>query len=115
RTQRLYKYDSEKVSGLQNFNSQITSYYSAKGVLPNNAEEMASVDYYYGPALVDPQSQKPYEYKKTSDTTYELCAEFNKASDDKMSKMSQTYPYTMDSYGGGAPISWTHPAGHHCF
>ena len=109
RTQRLIKYDEQKVSDLQNINSQITSYYSNQGVLPKNIEEMANGNYYV--AQVDSQNQKPYEYVKTSDTTYNLCAEFNKASDDK----SNAYPPMMyPSYYAGN-ISWTHPAGHYCF
>ena len=72
---------------------------------------MSGGDYYV--SQVDPQTQKPYEYEKIDDTTYNLCAEFNKASDDKM---SQTSPYvdTVMPYGG-ASAPWTHPAGKHCF
>ncbi|HTE49094.1 MAG TPA: DUF5671 domain-containing protein [Candidatus Paceibacterota bacterium] len=107
RTQRLIKYDEQKVSDLQNINNQITSYYSNQGTLPYNLEEMGNGNYYV--AQVDSQNQKPYEYVKNSDTTYNLCAEFNKASDDKSNTAYPKYP----SYGGN--ITWSHPAGHYCF
>lgn len=105
RTQRLIKYDEQKVSALQNLNSQITNYYSDKGFLPKTIEEMANGNYYVN-QNIDSQSQKPYEYVKTSDTTYNLCAEFNKESDEKA---HQNYPYRS-----GYP-SWIHPAGRYCF
>ncbi|MEK7539581.1 MAG: DUF5671 domain-containing protein [Patescibacteria group bacterium] len=102
RTQRLMKYDEQKVSDLQNFNGQVISYYSNKGILPKTMEEIASYNNYYA-SKIDSQTQKPYKYQKIDDTTYNLCADFNKASDDKNAR---TYPYG---------ISWTHPGGYYCF
>ncbi|MSU44640.1 hypothetical protein EXS45_00435 [Candidatus Nomurabacteria bacterium] len=106
RTQRLYKYDEQKVNDLQNINNQITNFYSIKGTLPKNIEEMIGRNYYV--SQVDPQNKKSYEYLKTNETTYDLCAEFNKASNDKM---SQDYLY-LDIY---STTSWSHPTGRHCF
>lgn len=108
RTQRLIKYDEQKVGDLQNINNQVTGYYSNKGALPKTIEEMSKGNYYS--PLVDAQTQKSYEYKKTGDTTYNLCAEFNKASDDKTNGSVNTpvrYPYE--------DVSWNHPAGYYCF
>src|SRR3989344_1806230 len=113
RTQRLYKYDEQKIHDLQNVDNQISNYYREKGTLPNTVEEIANQSYYIPLSQVDPQTQKPYEYVKTSETTYNLCAQFNKASDDKNSKNFRTsymydYPYNWSD-------SWTHPAGRYCF
>ncbi len=110
RTQRLYKYDEQKVYDLRNLDSQVTSYYSNKRFLPLNIGEVFSGDYYV-PNKVDSQNGKEYEYKKNSDTTYELCAEFNKASDDKDNLKSNTSP----SYYGYESSSWTHGSGRYCF
>lgn len=104
RTQRLYKYDSEKVSNLQNMKGQIESYYLTNAKLPANLDELKTVAYYG--AIVDTQTKKPYEYVKTGDLTYQLCAEFNKASAEQLDN-SYAYPY-YDAV-------WTHPAGRHCF
>jgi len=104
RTQQLLKYDQQKVTDLQEINYQITSYYTNNGVLANTLEKMTSGGYYV--AKVDPQTQKPYEYQRVSDTTYKICAEFNKASDNNN---NLTMP--LDSYGK----SWTHPLGYYCF
>ena len=103
RTQRLIKYDQQKVSDLMNINSVIISSYSEKGILP---EKLADVNSYYTP-VVDSQAQKPYEYKKTDKLTYELCAEFNKSSNE------------VDNYStyksNANDVIWTHPAGYYCF
>jgi len=107
RAQQLLKYDQQKVSDLQNINNQITSYYTNnKGSLPKTLEEMANGNYYVYQS--DPQTQKPYEYVKTTETTYNLCADFNKASDNTNTLTPYSYPY-------GEVTTWTHPAGHYCF
>ena len=109
-TQRLIKYDEQKISDLQNINNQIISYYSNKGVLPKTIEEMANGNYYV--IQTDSQTQKPYEYKKINETTYNLCAEFNKASNnEKINGKMLTAPI-RNPYG---TISWVHEAGRHCF
>lgn len=107
RTQRLYKYDQQKVSDLANISNQVTNYYSAKGAVPVSFAEMSALNYYL-PQTVDQQTQKPYEYQKTGNLTYKLCAEFNKASDDKYK------PYSSDSYPNNMS-SWSHPVGRYCF
>jgi len=96
-TQRLYKYDEQKLNDLMSINSNIADYYSMKGILPQALVDLSPN--YYIPAI-DPQNQKLYEYKKTGDLTYELCAEFNKASPNNPT-------YNIDL--------WLHPAGRHCF
>jgi uncharacterized membrane protein/type II secretory pathway pseudopilin PulG len=105
RTQRLYKYDDQKVNDLTNINSAIQNYYSTKSALPKDFTELGTINYYV--TQLDAQTQKPYEYKITGSTTYELCADFNKASPDTTQPSNYTRPigYT----------SWTHPVGRYCF
>lgn len=103
-TQRLYKYDQQKVNELMNINSEISNYYNTKGVLPRNLADITATAYFI--VVTDSQTKKPYEYEKTGETTYNLCAEFNKSSNEKDKLNSTAYPYGM---------SWTHPAGRHCF
>ncbi len=105
RTQRLYKYDEQKINDLQTINSSVSEFYNSKNVLPKTLAEMSSMNYYM--VLTDSQNQKPYEYEKTSETTYNLCADFNKDSKDATSPNIYARPI-------GYP-SWTHPAGHYCF
>lgn len=107
RTQKLYKYDFAKISDLQNIDQQLISYWQMKEVLPTSLSELStSGNYFISP--VDQQSRKSYEYEKKSDTSYILCAEFNKASNDgNKIYLESSYPY----WGG----TWTHPAGRYCF
>jgi hypothetical protein len=107
RTQRLYKYDDAKVMDLQNINGAIQSYYSVKTALPKDFTELATLN--YGVNQIDSQTQKAYEYKKTGNMTYEVCAEFNKASNSNNDGRSVPAVYP---YGG---TSWTHPEGRYCF
>lgn len=105
-TQRLHKYDNAKVMDLQNLTSAIQNYYSTSQKLPENLTDLATLN--YGINTTDSQNQKQYEYKKTGNNTYELCAEFNKSSS---STESLTYPRVM----GLGYTTWNHPAGRHCF
>lgn len=101
-TQRLIKYDQQKSNDLMNLQNEITSFYSREGKLPEKLEDIAS---YYVP-LVDSQNDKPYEYAKVNATKYSLCAEFNRASEDK-SRVNVSYPLGV-SFG-------KHPEGKFCF
>lgn len=107
RTQRLYKYDNQKVNDLMMLSSSIQSYYYNKGALPKDFSELSTQEYYIN--SVDSQTQKPYEYNIKTATTFELCAEFNKDSNEKLGARDSSMAYP---YGG---TSWTHPAGRHCF
>lgn len=110
-TQRMYKYDEQKVSDLQNINNFITNFYQIQQALPSSiAESQTILNSNYSTIPTDPQTQKSYEYEKTSNTKYNLCAEFNKASNNKNGITVPIYSYPYD----GAS-TWTHPAGHFCF
>lgn len=103
--QRLIKYDEQKVSDLQTIDNSVKDFYSLKGVLPVSVEDMAGGNYYI--IKTDSQTQKPYEYKKTGELTYELCAEFNNASDETTT--SRIYMLEAGNQ------SWVHADGHYCF
>jgi type II secretory pathway pseudopilin PulG len=106
RTQRLMKYDEQKVNDLTNIDNQIRNYTADNKTLPATLSDITTSQYYFD-LPNDSQTNKPYEYKKVSATKYELCAEFNLASPDATQPNIYARPlgYT----------SWTHPAGHYCF
>ena len=111
RTQRLLKYDEQKVMDLQNIQGNIVSYFQMTGKLPETAEDLK----YRGLSLTDSQTQKPYEYHKTGNTTFTLCAEFNEASQDN-ENILKGRPVSVPTgvlYDG--TISWAHPVGNFCF
>lgn len=103
-TQRLYKYDEQKVNDLMNINNEVSNYYATKGTLPKSLTDI-STQYYI--IVSDSQTGKPYEYEKTDEKTYNLCADFNKASNEK-DKLNSAVRFP---YG----VWWTHPTGRYCF
>jgi hypothetical protein len=106
RTQRLLKYDEQKVNDLLNINSQVQSFYALTGTLPKDISE-AIRDQQYAFIPKDPQSGQAYEYSKLTDTSYSLCAEFNKSSEENALN-SRAALYPGDTF-------FVHPAGKHCF
>ena len=106
-TQRLYKYDEQKVNDLMSLNNEIINYYNTKQVLPDNLTDITALNYYM--VITDSQNGKQYEYEKISNTEYNLCADFNKASNTN-TQNGLTRP--VSPYGDP---SWTHPAGRYCF
>lgn len=106
RTQRLIKYDNQKISDLQNLQYQVINYWQVNGMVPEKWTD----------TMLDIQTGRPYEYKKTGSMTFELCAEFNKGS---MMNQNQ-YPAIRDaSYpvkgGMMSNDNWQHDMGRKCF
>ena len=110
-SQRMLRYDSQKVSDLQSIQWQIVNYWQQKGTLPTALEQLRDpISGFVVP--IDSQNKKPYEYKKTGNLSFDLCAEFNKpleATNDSIARM--IYPEPM----GKLNESWQHEAGHQCF
>jgi hypothetical protein len=112
-TQQLLKYDQQKVTDLQNINNLVGSYYQTHNGLPGSITDLACVQSSNSPSYcTDQQTKQPYEYILVGQSAkaYELCAVFNKASDNKN---ATTYP--VYTYPSGGVTTWTHPAGHFCF
>lgn len=110
-SQRLYRYDSNKVSDLQNIQWQIVNYWQQKGILPNSLDELADpISGFIVP--LDPQNKDSYEYKKTANLTFELCATFNKPTQAVNSRTAEvSYPVLNEKIGD----NWQHEAGRKCF
>jgi len=108
RSQRLGKYDEEKVSALQSMTYLVSDYYQQHEALPQSFSDLPCVQSSMGGTCVDSQTKKPYEYQKLSESSYQLCADFNRAS--QTSDTNSSYPMRV-----GTNISWNHPAGHYCF
>lgn len=108
-SQRMLRYDSQKVSDLQSIQWQLVNYWQQKGTLPATLAQLE--DPISGFMLpLDPQTKTPYEYKKTATMSFDLCAEFNKESaKDSMSRIA--YPEPV----GKTAESWQHEAGLKCF
>jgi hypothetical protein len=113
RTQQLIKYDSQKITDLQNIQWQVISYWQVNGMMPTSLSDISSAQQY---TIIpkDPQSKTTYEYNKTGDMTFELCAEFNK--EDTKNQYGVTVPVSYLAKGTVIQNdNWNHGAGRECF
>ena len=122
-TQRALRFDSQRVSDLENIQSQVVNYWQTKGKLPTKLTDLNdALSYFKLPA--DPETKQSYEYTtKTGGISFELCATFGRPSRDDAGKgtyyggtgiaypmMDMSYPYP-----GGLDNNWTHEQGRACF
>lgn len=112
-TQRLIRYDNQKVSDLNEIQWQVISYWQMNGTIPVSLSDIKSSQQYVI-IPTDPQSKTTYEYRKTDAMTFELCAEFNKENTTNQNQYMSVSPI----YGKGEIIqnnNWNHRAGRECF
>ena len=124
--QRAYRFDDQRVSDLQNIQWQIISFWQQKESLPENLNDLKN-PIANSVLPTDPEFTKgnTYEYKKTNDLSFELCATFslpmpegyvnnNSNGGGIMSGTDMgisSYPYSGPAMGD----SWVHQAGRTCF
>jgi hypothetical protein len=110
---RDLRFDAQKVNDLQNIQWQVISFWQQKEKLPASLAELED-PISSNPIPVDAESGNGYEYRVTGALSFELCAEFNRPTDERAiasDKMmaSSIYPYE------GANANWKHDAGRTCF
>ena len=107
RTQRLIRYDNQRISDLQNIQWQIINYWQKVGAVPASLEVVADpISGFVIPT--DPETGEQYEYHLKNSQTFELCANFSLPSNQNM---SQAYPYGIEK----GQENWMHEAGKACF
>ncbi len=112
---RKLRFDDQKVQDLQSMQYQVLNYWQTKRTLPTVATELEdSLSGYTLP--LDPETDTPYVYKKTSVLTFELCATFNAQTTDTAGRgayptKNSVYP----AFGGGVDENWQHEKGETCF
>lgn len=117
--QRLYRFDEQKTSDLQNIQWQIVNYWQLKEKLPVSLADLQDpISGYVVP--VDAQTGAQYSYSTTGATAFKLCATFNK-------ETRATDPYASRPVVApvkGVPgeigvdlnaLPWTHGVGETCF
>lgn len=106
---REMRLDEQQINDFQEISWRIEEYYRTEDALPNSIEEL----YSGAPAPKAPENRPTYEYNRTSDTTFELCATFVRPST-RTSEM----PYARPVFEEGMiknPYNWDHGEGHWCF
>lgn len=113
-TQRLIKIDLQRVSNLQEIQSQIVfGYWQPKKTLPPSLDVLRNEISGFIPPR-DPATGNPYEYRVTGPLSFELCATFDAASaaaGNGRAGISEPHPV-----GAGLQAeTWEHGTGHACF
>ncbi len=114
-TQRLVRFDAQRVSDLQSIQYQIVNYWQKKNKLPavltDLNDPISNVQ-----VPVDPETHVAYRYRVTGNLEFELCADFNLHSQ-VQDKRGYSAGYATEPYGP-TPLgseTWDHVAGEQCF
>lgn len=103
-SQRQMRIDAQRVSDLQQIQSQVLSYWQAKESLPENLSDLE--DPFSGWTIpTDPVTKAPYTYHRYSPLDFGLCATFSQPGN------------AQDTYYAPVAVSdnWQHGAGPTCF
>ncbi len=110
KTERLRRFDEQRVSHLQIIQSEVLNFWMNKDRLPKNLDELTdSIRGFQAPA--DPENQLSYDYKTTGALSFELCGNFNLASEE-MTLRTPKPLYYPEPYG---QENWQHGADKVCF
>jgi len=102
--QRLISIDQERLSDLRDIARQLAE--TTRFNRSVNNEEITPLPEELPESLLliqDPTTRSPYDYRRLSDTAYELCATFDTNSADQLLNDQ------------GEVSRWAHPKGPHCF
>lgn len=97
---RQKKIDQEIVNSLQSVDSSVQNYFTETGKLPQKIEVLGQTKF-----SVRTQDIKGFEYKIENESSYQLCADFERANFED--------PRTVYDYS--SIEDWKHAAGKHCF
>lgn len=112
-TQRAIRHDQSRLSDMQSIQWQVVHYWQQKGELPSTLNEIT--DPISGFNLpVDPEVGESYEYTRTGNLSFELCATFNRESPGVGSpSIARDMMYRGPDMEKNE--NWNHSAGRHCF
>lgn len=102
--QREIRLDARRVDNLQSLESEIQRHFEQEAVLPASLAVLAGKPG-VSLAIVDPVTGTPYEYERTGERAYRLCATFT-------TDTAQTRA-TADDRASGS--EWAHGSGRGCF
>jgi hypothetical protein len=113
-TARSQRFDSTRISDLQNIQWQVINFYQAKGSIPESLEILKDpLSGSYIPN--DPETKQPYVLTKTGPASFKLCATFALAMSDKDQAIQKGESVAYPAYPGGVDQNWQHTAGNYCF
>lgn len=112
-TQRLRRFDEQRVSHLLQIQDATINFWQYKKVLPAQLDDLRNELNGFAPPK-DPQTGKSYEYRSTGNLAFELCAEFSLASKVNVyNDITVSKPHPLGVRWND--WNWQHEAGKHCF
>ena len=110
---RQYRLDEQRVSDLQTLQSEVLSFYQQKQALPASLSDLEDPTLSYS-VPVDPDTGQRYEYTKTGDLAFELCATFTT---NGQAGSGYTAPQSVSGLAlyQARSDNWLHGIGHVCF
>lgn len=114
KSERLRRFDLERVNGLQTIQTQVVEYWQRKELLPESLNSLRNDIAGFIPPQ-DPETQEPYAYRATGDLTFELCATFALPSENLDPRYPKAIAHPMGPYDNGLAQTWDHETGWQCF
>ncbi len=113
-TQRAYRFDQERINGLQNIQWQIVNYWQQRQSFPKTLADLNDpISNYMVPS--DPETGEQYDYKLGEGYAFELCATFAKESRGANVAVERTKPIPVQGEFSLENENWRHNAGRVCF
>lgn len=115
-TQRELRFDEQRVQDLQSIQWQVVQFWQDTGELPEDLSALRDdIRGYRAPR--DPATDATYEYERTGDLTFELCATFAREGGDQTYGRPSLAPRAAEQPldVSGEEGVWQHAAGEHCF
>jgi len=112
-SQREFRNDDQRINDLTNIQSQVTGYYRETERLPEALEDLKD-PLVGGYINTDPVTGDDYEYAKTGDLTFELCAVFERALPELDETSSQSDNWRVQNLKENIE-NWSHEDGRTCF
>ena len=110
KTERLRRFDLDRIGRLQETQMQIINYWRSKEFLPVMLTDVNDkISGFTVPN--DPETNLPFEYSIKGPETFELCATFSLESEDSLTNLSVE---TAPAYKSGSE-NWKHGVGRTCF
>lgn len=117
KTERMRQFDDQRVGHLQATQSQVVFFWQQKGTLAASLDELKDpLGGWIAPR--DPETGAAYEYRKTANLSFELCAKFSLPTVVVRTGAPQVCPENVGYCGDGSEFyyyEWKHEAGRHCY
>ncbi len=110
--QRAQRFDSLRVSHIQQIQAEIFNYYGQKDALPQTLDELAEGNPFTF-IQNDPTTDLPYEYRVIDDVTFELCAVFESDNTDLTLEEQRNQFNEFGPFSD--PEAYLHTEGRDCF